>query len=100
MSEITSAIINGAVVILTAVFSYIGLKIKSYVEEKANTETKRKVVETTCRYINQLYEDLDGADKLEKAKESIVEQLNQKDIPITELELNVLIESTVNSFKE
>ena len=100
MAELTPAIINLAVVCLTTVASYIGVKVKALLEEKANTETKKKVVETTCRYVNQLYSDLAGSQKLEKAKETILAQLNEKNIPITELELDVLIESTVNSFKE
>ena len=82
------------------VASYVGMKIKNIYKEKVDTETKKKVVETTCRYINQLYNDLDGSQKLEKAKENIVDQLNEKGISITELELDVLIESTINSFKD
>ena len=99
MTELQPVIINAAVVVLTTVASYVGMKIKNIYKEKVDTETKKKVVETTCRYINQLYNDLDGSQKLEKAKENIVDQLNEKGISITELELDVLIESTVNSFK-
>lgn len=100
MLQLQPVIMNGAVVILTAVASYIGMKVKSFIEEKVNTDTKKKVVETTCRYVNQLYANLDGAEKLEKAKENILEQLNEKGLSISELEMNILIESTVNSFKE
>lgn len=99
MTELQPVIINAAVVVLTTVASYVGMKIKNIYKEKVDTETKKKVVETTCRYINQLYNDLDGSQKLEKAKENIVDQLKEKGISITELELDVLIESTVNSFK-
>lgn len=99
MTELQPVIINAAVVVLTTIVSYVGMKIKNIYKEKVDTETKKKVVETTCRYINQIYNDLDGSQKLEKAKENIVDQLNEKGISITELELDVLIESTVNSFK-
>ena len=37
---------------------------------------------------------------MEKAKENILEQLNDKGIKITELELQMLIECTVNGFKD
>ncbi len=100
MTELQPVIINAAVVVFTTVASYVGMKIKNIYKEKVDTETKKKVVETTCRYINQLYNDLDGSQKLEKAKENIVDQLNEKGISITELELDVLIESTINSFKD
>ena len=100
MTELQPIIMNAAVVILTAVGSYVGLKVKTFIKEKADTETKRKVVETTCKYVEQLYKDLDGAEKLEKAKDNILEQLNEKGITIMELELDVLIEATVNGFKK
>lgn len=100
MTELQPVIINAAIVVFTTVASYVGMKIKNIYKEKVDTETKKKVVETTCRYINQLYNDLDGSQKLEKAKENIVDQLNEKGISITELELDVLIESTINSFKD
>lgn len=100
MTELQPVIINAAVVVFTTVASYVGMKIKNIYKEKVDTETKKKVVETTCRYINQLYNNLDGSQKLEKAKENIVDQLNEKGISITELELDVLIESTINSFKD
>lgn len=100
MSELQPLIVSACVTILTAVASYVGTQIKKVVIEKINTEEKRKVVETTCRYVNQLYKDLDGPSKFEKAKENVLLQLNEKGIGITELELEVLIESTVNSFKQ
>lgn len=100
IAELMPAVISIAVTCLTAIAGYVGNAIKKYFDEKANTETKRKVVETTCRYVNQIFKDLDGPSKLEKAKENILIQLNEKGVPINDLELDVLIESTVNSFKE
>lgn len=100
LAEMMPSIVSLAVTILTAVATYVGATVKKYLDEKANTETKRKVVETTCKYVEQIFKDLDGASKLEKAKENILFQLNEKNIPISELELNVLIESTVNGFKK
>lgn len=100
MTELQPIIMNAAVVILTAIGSYVGLKVKTFIKEKADTDTKKKVVETTCKYVEQIYKDLDGASKLEKAKDNILAQLNEKGISISELELDVLIEATVNGFKD
>lgn len=88
------------VTILTAIATYIGAKIKKIYEEKVNDETKRKVVATVVKAIEQLYKDLNGEEKLEKAQENIVEMLNEKGIMITELEMNMLIEEVCNSFKK
>ena len=88
------------VTILTAIATYIGAKIKKIYEEKVNDETKRKVVSTVVKAVEQLYKDLKGDEKLEKAKEAVLEMLNEKGITITELEMNMLIEEVCNSFKK
>ena len=88
------------ITILTAIATYFGTKVKKLYEEKCNDETKRKVVATVVNAIEQLYKDLNGEEKLEKAKESIIEMLNEKGISITELEMNMLIEEVCNSFKK
>lgn len=86
--------------ILTAIATFIGTKIKALYEEYVNNDTKKKVVEDTVRYVEQIYKDLKGEQKLKKAKENILALLNEKGISITELELDVLIESTCNGFKK
>lgn len=98
MIELQPILLNLATTILTALASYVGLKVKRIYQEKVNTETKQKVVESTCKYVEQLYIDLDGAEKLEIAKENILQQLKEKGITISETELKVLIEATVNGF--
>lgn len=82
--------------ILTTIATFVGRKYNKYI----NDETKRKVVKTVVNAIEQLYKDLDGSEKLEKAKESIIEMLDEKGIRITDLELSMLIEEVCNSFKK
>jgi len=84
--------------ILTAVFSYIGLRLKKLYEEKINTDTKEKVVKTVCEAVEQLYKDLSGEEKLEQAIVNASVMLEERGIMITDLELRMLIESTINSF--
>lgn len=98
MVELQPILLNLAATILTALGSYVALKIKAIYQEKVNTETKQKVVETTCKYVEQIYKDLKGEEKLEVAKENIVKILNEKGISISETELEILIEATVNGF--
>ena len=100
MLELQPLVINAVITIVGTVATYIGIRIKALVEEKVNTEKKEKIVELTIRYINQIYKDLEGPAKFEKAKEVILEQLHEKGLEITELELAVMIESTVNAFKD
>ena len=104
MNEILNAIqpymLETIVAILTGVATYIGSKIKKVYEEKVNTETKERVVKTVVNAVEQLYKDLKGEEKLEKCIENAIEMLNEKGITVTDLELRMLIESAVNSFKQ
>ncbi len=84
--------------LLTAIAGFIGTQIKRLYEKHINTDRKRKVVETCVKAVEQLYRDLDGAEKLEKAKENIFAMLTQDGIEITELEMDMLIESVVAEF--
>lgn len=86
--------------ILTAIVTFLGNKIKTIYENKVQDETKKKVVEDTCKYIEQVFKDLKGEDKLKLAIENATEMLNNKGITITELELTVMIESVCNDFKK
>lgn len=82
--------------VLTAIATFVSKKYNKYI----NDETKRKVAKTVVNAIEQLYKDLDGKEKLQKAKEGIIEMLNEKGISITELEINMLIEEVCNSFNQ
>lgn len=86
--------------ILTAVFSYIGLKLKANIEKCLNDKTKKDIIEDTVKYVEQLYSNLNGDEKLTKAKEKAVEWLNERKINISNTELEVLIESVLNEIKE
>jgi hypothetical protein len=86
------------VALLTAVAGFIGTQLKSLYQKYVNDKTKEAVVRTCVKAAEQLYHDLSGAEKLKKAQDGIVEMLNEKGIPISELELNLLIESVVAEF--
>lgn len=49
--------------------------------------------------VNQIYYDLDGPAKLQKAIESASEMLAAKGITVTDLELRMLLEAAVNAAK-
>ena len=84
--------------ILTGIAGWIGVQIKQIYKTHVDTKTKRDVVRTCVMAVEQLYHDLGGPEKLAKAQTGATEMLNEKGIPITELELRVLIESVVCEF--
>ena len=84
--------IAGAV---ATMLGYIGLKLKSLVEEKLNIHIKKETAELCVKAVEQLYHDLQGPEKLERCKTYVMQMLAQKGIDITELELDMLIEAAV-----
>lgn len=83
---------------LTALFGFIGAKLKKILENRENEETKEKVVRTCVKAVEQLYKDLKGEEKLAKAKENIIAMLQSKDIDISDIEMDMLIEACVAEF--
>lgn len=84
---------------LTGVFTYLGNKIKNAYETKLKNETAKTIVDDTVRYVQQVYKDLEGAEKLQKAIEKAQEVLAEKGITLTDVEINMLIESSVYTLK-
>lgn len=86
--------------ILTAVAGYLGIAVKKLCEKYINDRTKQAVAKTVVRAVEQLYKDLHGEEKLNKALASASEMLIEKGISITELELRMLIEAAVAEFNQ
>jgi hypothetical protein len=84
--------------LLSAAATAIGAWIGRVYKEKVNDETKRKVVKTCCKAVKQLYADLNGEEKYDRAVDFIVEMLGEKGITITELEIKMLIEEVCADF--
>lgn len=87
-------------IIITGMIGFIGIAIKSVFKNQSDEKTKEKVVKTVVAAIDQMYSDLTGTEKYEKAVESITEMLNEKGISATELEVQMLIESCVKEMKD
>ncbi len=83
---------------LTAIAGFLGAQIKKRIDRVTADEEKRKAVETVVKAVEQMYQDLSGREKLEKAKENILAILQSKDIAISEIEMDMLIEACVAEF--
>lgn len=76
-------------------FAYIGNKLKNAYQEKVNNETAQAVVKDVVQFVEQVYGDIHGKEKLQKAIEQVSTILQSKGINITEAEITMLIESAV-----
>lgn len=84
--------------ILTAFAGYLGIVVKNIYQKYANDKIKQNVAKTCVKAVEQIYKDLHGDDKLQKALESASEMLAIKNIAVTDIELRMLIEAAVAEF--
>ena len=83
---------------ITAIAGYIGIVIKNLVTKFLNDKTKLTVAKTAVQYVEQVYKDLHGEEKLQQALKAASDMLAEKGINITDLEMRVLIEAAVAEF--
>ena len=83
---------------LTALAGFLGTQIKALYQRWVDDKTKEAVVRTCVKAVEQLYHDLGGPEKLEKAREGIRQMLEEKGVFISQLEMDLLIESVVAEF--
>ena len=85
-------------VVLVALLGYIGIQAKKLYTKYINTEMKQNVCRTVVRFVEQVYKDLHGPEKLREAMAQASEMLENYGITITEDELITMIEAAVNEF--
>lgn len=102
MELIQDNLIQILATIITAVASFIGMSIKKAYTKYVDTKTKKEIIDSTVKYIEQIYKGvmISNEDKLSKAKEKALEWLNSKGLKISDTELDILIESAVNGLKK
>lgn len=86
--------------VLTAIAGYLGIVFKKIYAKYVNDKTKRDVARTVVLGVEQIYKDLHGDEKLQRALSSASEMLAEKGIQITELELRMLIEAALAEFND
>lgn len=84
--------------VFLAVSAWLAVQAKNLYRRYINTETKEKVVRSVVRFVEQVYIDLHGRDKLEMAMKRASLLLEEYGITISDQELITLIEAAVNEF--
>lgn len=86
--------------VITAIAGYIGIVAKNLITKYMNDKTKETVAKTAVKFVEQVYKDLHGEDKLNAALSAASEMLAEKGIAVTDLELRVLVEAAVAEFNK
>jgi LL-H family phage holin len=89
--------------IFLAIAGFLGYEcailIKRYVDKQTLTQ-KQELVAIAVKMVEQLYKDLGGEEKYNKAVEWITIEAKKMGIKITENEMRGLIEAAVKTFKD
>ena len=86
--------------IITAIAGYIGIVLKNLAKKYFNDKTKKEVAKNAVQFVEQVYKNLYGAEKLTEALVAASEMLAEKGITVTDLELRVLVEAAVAEFNK
>ena len=86
--------------IVIALAGWLGVQIKNLYQKYVTTEIKQSVCRTVVRFVEQVYKDLHGKEKLRKAMERASQILATYDIHISEDELEAMLEAAVNEFNK
>jgi LL-H family phage holin len=86
--------------IITAIAGYIGIVLKNLAKKYFNDKTKKEVAKNAVQFVEQVYHNLHGDEKLNEALKAASAMLAEKSITITDLELRVLVEAAVAEFNK
>lgn len=100
MSDILSAISDNLIQILgtiiTGIIGYIGIRIKNIYQEFVQDKMKKEIVEKAVRYVEQTGKEISCDEKKSKTREKSLEWMKEKNLSVSDTELEILIESAVN----
>ena len=81
--------------LVIACVGYVTLYVKSLAKKWLDSEEKRKIAKTCVEFVEQIYKDIHGQDKRNKAIEAANEILLSSGIAVGEQELWAIIEAAV-----
>ncbi len=86
--------------IVTAIFGYLGITAKKLIGNYFADKEKREIAQTVVKFVEQVYKDIHGEEKLMKALEAASTMLKERGISYSELEMRMLIEASVAEFNK
>ncbi len=84
--------------VFLALAAFLGAQIKALYKKYITTEIKQKVCKTAVLFVEQVYKDIHGPEKLRQAMERASAMLQEYGITISEYELVSMLEAAVKEF--
>lgn len=94
--------------IITAVVGAVGTALGLFfkrlytntIGDKIKLDAVKEIARVVVKFVEQVYKDKHGEEKMEEAIKAFSEMLNNKGITISELEMRVYLESALAEFNE
>lgn len=101
MNEIINHYLQEIVqLLILALAGWLGVQVKNLYKKYITTKIKQSVCRTAVRFVEQIFQDIHGPEKLAQAMAKASELLAEKGITISESELVAMIEAAVNEFND
>ncbi|AKQ08510.1 holin [Bacillus phage PBC2] len=98
MENIQVELINLVVAVLTACAGVATRYVVAFLKKKgliSQMENNKEIVRIVVHAVEQMYKELKGDEKLTQAKIEVVKIMKEKNIKITEQEIDLMIEAMV-----
>lgn len=95
LNEIMPSLLSFVGTVVAVLFGYLGVKVKQLYNKYVDTQVEKDVVDSTVKYVEQIYTDIHGEDKLNEALKQASSILQEKGIQVSQDQLKTLIESAV-----
>ena len=86
--------------ILGVIFTLLGYVLKNLVKKYLDDSTKITIATACVQFVEQVYKNLHGEEKLHVALERAAELLYEKGIKFSAVEMETLIEAAVGEFND
>ncbi len=94
-----SQYINQILLVLFLAFAaFLGTQAKRLYQQFVTTKVKQDICKTAVRFVEQVYKDFHGHEKLKMAMLKASELLAEYGITISDVELIAMLEAAVNEF--
>lgn len=103
LNEITPALLQLMSTVVIALVGWATVKVKGYFDEKGISEKLNQydyLADIAVKAVEQIYQNEDGEVKKQKAKDYIIDSLDDLNLTITPQQLDMFIESAVKRAKE
>lgn len=97
-NDMSSLLVSLIGLALTGVLTWLGVQLKEVFAKSSKEKLYLSLAATCAQAIEQIYKDLHGEEKLNKALEAFSEMLEVRGLSLSPLEMRMYLENAVGAF--